>query len=96
MPARPPSAALLATGSVLLLASATGHISGGFFIAFRNSPNFATGHDPVYQPGERMHCFTSPLGSSRPVRLRLGTARRWSSVRSGGSVCSTPRPTALP
>src|SRR5437868_3644445 len=45
----------------------TNHIWEDFFITFRHSQNLCEGHGLVYQPGERVHGFTSPLGTLVPA-----------------------------
>lgn len=56
-------AAIVALG----FAAYTGHIWEDYFITFRSSWNLANGHGLVYQPGERVHSFTSPLGVLLPA-----------------------------
>src|SRR5262252_8620700 len=51
----------------LLYALYTGHIWEDYFITFRHSQNLCEGHGLVYQPGERVHGFTSPLGTLLPA-----------------------------
>jgi hypothetical protein len=51
----------------LLFAWYTGHIWEDFFITFRHSQNLCDGNGLVYQPGERVHGFTSPLGTLLPA-----------------------------
>lgn len=53
-------------------AAFTGHIWEDYFITFRASENLATGHGLVFQPGERVHSFTSPLGTLLPALFALG------------------------
>ena len=62
------AAVLVALG----FAAFTGHMWEDYFITFRSSLNLATGHGLVYQPGERVHTFTSPLGTLLPVLFALG------------------------
>jgi hypothetical protein len=45
----------------LIFALTTGQIWEDFFITFRHARNFALGDGLVYQVGERVHGFTSPL-----------------------------------
>ena len=45
----------------------TDHVWEDFFITFRHSRNLANGHGLVYQPGERVHGFTSPIGALLPA-----------------------------
>lgn len=65
-------AAVLGGGLVLLFAATTGHAWEDFFITFRSSLNLAQGHGLVYQTGERVHSFTSPLGTLLPALFALG------------------------
>lgn len=58
---------LAAGGAVLLYAGLTGHVWEDYWITFRSSRNLAEGHGLVYQPGERVHTFTSPLGVLLPA-----------------------------
>jgi hypothetical protein len=45
----------------------TGHVWEDYLITFRHSRNLAEGNGLVYQPGERVHGFTSPLGVLLPA-----------------------------
>jgi hypothetical protein len=56
-------------GSVVPLGYAlyTQHIWEDFFITFRHSQNLCEGHGLVYNVGERVHGFTSPLGVLLPA-----------------------------
>lgn len=45
----------------------TGHIWEDFFITFRHSKNLCEGNGLVYQPEERVHGFTSPIGTLMPA-----------------------------
>lgn len=65
-------AAALGAGLVLLFAAATGHAWEDYFITFRSSLHLAQGHGLVFQPGERVHSFTSPLGTLLPALFALG------------------------
>jgi hypothetical protein len=69
---RPLAFALAAAAVALLYAALTGHIWEDYFITFRTSLNLAAGHGLVYQPGERVHSFTSPLGTLLPALFALG------------------------
>lgn len=53
----------------LMFAAFTGHIWEDYWITFRASRNLATGNGLVYTPGERLHTFTSPLGTLLPAGL---------------------------
>ncbi len=66
---------LLACAAVALslgFAAFTGHMWEDYLITFRASLNLATGHGLVFQPGERVHSFTSPLGTLLPALFALG------------------------
>ena len=52
-----------------LYAYYTQQIWEDFFITFRHSQNLVEGHGLVYQPGERVHGFTSPIGVLLPAAL---------------------------
>ena len=72
-----PTRRLLAAGAIiagvcLSFAAFTGHMWEDYFITFRASLNLATGHGLVFQPGERVHTFTSPLGTLLPALFALG------------------------
>ncbi len=45
----------------------TKHVWEDFFITFRHSQNLCEGNGLVYNPGERVHGFTSPLGVLLPA-----------------------------
>ena len=51
----------------------TEHIWEDFFITFRHSQNLCEGKGLVYNEGERVHGFTSPLGTLLPALCYLGT-----------------------
>ena len=53
----------------LLLASITGRIWEDFYITYKHSKNLALGNGLVYSPGQRVHGFTSPLGTLVPAGL---------------------------
>jgi hypothetical protein len=69
---RPLVFAFAAAAVALLYAAVTGHMWEDYFITFRASLNLATGHGLVFQPGERVHSFTSPLGTLLPALFALG------------------------
>lgn len=64
---------LLACAVPLWYAVYTNHIWEDFFITFRYSKNLCEGHGLVYNPGERVHGFTSPLGVLLPAFCYLAT-----------------------
>src|SRR5436309_15467029 len=45
----------------------TNHVWEDFFITFRHSQNLCAGKGLVYNEGERVHGFTSPLGVLLPA-----------------------------
>jgi hypothetical protein len=53
----------------------TGQIWEDYFITFRYSQNLCHGLGAVYNPGERVHGFTSPLGMLLPALAYLATGR---------------------
>lgn len=65
-------AAALGGGLVLLFAAATSHAWEDYFITFRSSLHLAQGDGLVYQAGERVHSFTSPLGTLLPALFAIG------------------------
>lgn len=58
----------------LLFAAWTNHTWEDYYITFRSSKNLATGQGLVFNPGERLHTFTSPLGVLLPAAASLLTA----------------------
>ncbi|MCK5844256.1 MAG: hypothetical protein KAG97_06075, partial [Victivallales bacterium] len=54
----------------------TNHIWEDFFITFRCSKNLLEGNGLVYQIGERVHVFTSPLGVLLPALCHLLTGSK--------------------
>src|SRR5688572_22408129 len=63
------AAAMIAVA--LGFAAFTGHMWEDYLITFRASLNLAMGNGLVFQPGERVHSFTSPLGTLLPALLAL-------------------------
>ncbi|MBN1864042.1 MAG: hypothetical protein JW808_03995 [Victivallales bacterium] len=63
--------AVLAALPPLVYVMYTGHIWEDFFITFRFSRNLADGLGLVYEPGKRVHGFTSPLGVLIPALCYL-------------------------
>ncbi len=51
----------------LIFAAFTAHAWEDYFITLRTSRNLVEGHGLVFQPGERVHTFTSPLGVLLPA-----------------------------
>ncbi|HET7535111.1 MAG TPA: hypothetical protein VFJ90_01555 [Candidatus Didemnitutus sp.] len=45
----------------------TNHVWEDYYITLRSSRNLVEGHGLVFQPGERLHTFTSPLGVLLPA-----------------------------
>src|SRR4051794_229143 len=56
----------------LLFAAFTRHAWEDYYITFRASLNLAEGKGLVFQPGERLHTFTSPLGTLLPALFAIG------------------------
>lgn len=65
------AAALIAFLIPLVFAAITGQIWEDYYITFRNSRHLVEGHGLVYEPGERLHTFTSPLGVLLPALAYL-------------------------
>ncbi|HTO02262.1 MAG TPA: hypothetical protein VL069_01110, partial [Opitutus sp.] len=51
----------------LLFATYTDHVWEDYYITYRASKNLATGHGLVFNHGDRLHTFTSPLGVLLPA-----------------------------
>jgi hypothetical protein len=51
----------------------TQHVWEDFYITYRASKNLATGHGLTFTAGERVHSFTSPLGTLLPAAASLLT-----------------------
>ena len=58
----------------LLFAAYTNHVWEDYYITYRSSKNLATGHGLVYNIGDRLHTYTSPLGVLLPALSSLLTA----------------------
>ncbi len=65
-------AAIVAAVACIAFAASTGHTWEDYYITFRSSLNLARGQGLVYQPGERLHTFTSPLGTLLPALFAVG------------------------
>ncbi len=62
----------LALGALVIVIGAgfaayTEHVWEDYYITFRASKHLATGEGLVFNPGERVHTFTSPLGVLLPA-----------------------------
>ncbi|MDI1334706.1 MAG: hypothetical protein PSU94_00855 [Lacunisphaera sp.] len=74
---RQPSARLVCLCTltvVLLFALYTNHVWEDYYITYRSSKNLATGHGLVFNEGDKLHTFTSPLGVLLPAVACLLTA----------------------
>ncbi|MBL9200864.1 MAG: hypothetical protein JNL39_10175 [Opitutaceae bacterium] len=72
-PSRAPLRLGVAAAAVCVaFAAFTGHMWEDYLITFRASLNLATGNGLVFQPGERVHSFTSPLGTLLPALFAIG------------------------
>lgn len=58
----------------ILFAFYTNHAWEDWYITYRASKNLATGNGLVFTVGQRVHSFTSPLGTLIPALLNLLTA----------------------
>ncbi len=65
---------LMAAAMALLFALYTNHTWEDYYITYRSSKNLATGHGLVFNVGDRLHTFTSPLGVLLPALASLLTA----------------------
>jgi len=71
----PARLAFLATFTIaVVFALYTQHAWEDYYITFRSSKNLATGHGLVFNVGDRLHTFTSPLGVLLPALASLLTA----------------------
>lgn len=75
---RPPGRALsllffLAFGIAAGFAIATDHAWEDYYITYRSSKNLATGNGLVFNVGDRLHTFTSPLGVLLPALASVMT-----------------------
>ncbi|MFI5335156.1 MAG: hypothetical protein ACHQ5A_00090 [Opitutales bacterium] len=69
-----PTLAFICTVAVALaFALYTQHAWEDYYITYRSSKNLATGHGLVYNVGDRLHTFTSPLGVLLPALACLLT-----------------------
>ncbi len=68
----PALVAIVAASACLGFAAFTNHAWEDYYITFRSSLNLASGQGLVYQPGERVHTFTSPLGTLLPALFAGG------------------------
>ena len=64
---------LVACAVALAFAYCTNHVWEDFYITYRSSLNLATGHGLVFNHGDRLHTFTSPLGVLLPALASLLT-----------------------
>lgn len=64
----------------LLFAVFTNHVWEDYYITYRSSKNLATGHGLVFNHGDRLHTFTSPLGVLLPALASVLTLNRSDTV----------------
>jgi hypothetical protein len=62
--------------SGISFALVTDHVWEDFYITYRSSKNLSTGNGLVFNPGERVHAFTSPLNVLVPAAFGFFTANR--------------------
>ena len=72
-PTAPRLAFALVCALALLFAYYTNHVWEDYYITYRSSHNLATGHGLVFNQGEKLHTFTSPLGVLLPAAASLLT-----------------------
>lgn len=58
---------LAALAVAIAFAWFTDHVWEDYYITYRSSKNLATGHGLVFNPGDKLHTFTSPLGVLLPA-----------------------------
>ena len=94
-----PGVTVFAVAFLLALAwaLATNHVWEDYYITYRSSKNLATGHGLVFNHGEHLHTFTSPLGVLLPAaaieltrhssdEAALWMFRLWSCVAFAGAA----------
>lgn len=64
----------------LLFAICTQHVWEDFYITYRASKNLAVGNGLTFTVGERVHSFTSPLGTLLPTLASLMTGNKSDTV----------------
>lgn len=72
----------------LVFALFTNHVWEDYYITFRASKNLAEGHGLVFQIGERVHSFTSPLGVLLPAFFSFVTPSDTAALWCFRVVCS--------
>lgn len=68
--------ALLVALVAFAWAGFTGHVWEDYYITYRASKNLAEGEGLTFTPGERVHSFTSPLGTLLPALASLLTLNK--------------------
>ncbi|MBX3736397.1 MAG: hypothetical protein KF715_06910 [Candidatus Didemnitutus sp.] len=70
-----PSVVVFVVAAVITLGFAlyTNHVWEDYYITYRSSKNLATGHGLVFNLGDRLHTFTSPIGVLLPALASLLT-----------------------
>ena len=66
--------------AALIFAAYTNHVWEDYYITYRASKNLATGSGLVFNHGDRLHTFTSPLGVLLPALSSLLTLNRSDTV----------------
>lgn len=67
---------VLIAGVAVFYAAYTEHIWEDYYITYRVSKNLVLGNGLVYQPGERVHVFTSPVNVLVPAAICWATGNR--------------------
>src|SRR5579885_3130425 len=67
---------LLGIGVPLAYVFCTRQIWEDYFITFRHGQNLCEGKGLVYNPGERVHGFTSPIGVLLPTLCYIATGQQ--------------------
>jgi hypothetical protein len=57
----------------MIFSLSTNHAWEDWYITYKSSKNLATGYGLVYDPAQRVHSFTSPLGTLLPAAIKFLT-----------------------
>jgi hypothetical protein len=57
----------------IIFSLSTNHAWEDWYITYRSSKNLATGYGLLYDPAQRVHSFTSPLGTLLPAAIKFLT-----------------------
>lgn len=57
--------------SAMIFSLITNHAWEDWYITYRSSVNLATGYGLVYDPAQKVHSFTSPIGTLLPAAIKF-------------------------